>query len=169
MKLFPDAWEESTFKIDYEHLYEMGYRGLIFDIDNTLVYDCAPADQRVIEFINRIKKIGFKVCLLSNNNEKRVQSFAEPMDIPYIFKARKPSPEGYDKAMDKIKTNRNNTIFLGDQFFTDVLGAKKAQVKVIMVKRLGRKEQKHVRLKRVLEIPVRIVFFLSGAYKRKFY
>lgn len=167
--LFPNAWEKCTFDIDYKHLYELGYRGLIFDIDNTLVFDCAPADQRAIDFITKIKQMGFKVCLLSNNNEKRVKLFCEDMDIPYIFKAKKPSPDGYVKAMTVLGTDRSNTIFIGDQIFTDVWGARNANVKVIMVKRLNRKEQNHIRMKRVFEAPVKLVFFALGGRKRRFY
>ena len=168
-KLFPDAWEECTFDIDYEHLYDLGYRGLIFDIDNTLVHDCAPADERAINFIQKIKSMGFKVCLLSNNNERRVKMFNEDIKADYIFKAHKPNPDGYQKAMDIMGTNRENTIFLGDQVFTDVWGAKNAKVKVIMVKKLHPKEEKHIRLKRVLEKPIMFFLWLSGGKKKKFY
>lgn len=168
-KLFPDAWEESTFHIDYQKLYELGYRGLIFDIDNTLVFDCAPADERAIRFLDEIRKMGFEVCLLSNNNERRVKMFNEEIGARFIFHAGKPKPDGYLKAMEMMGTTRENTVFIGDQVFTDVWGAKNAGVKVIMVKRLGPKEEKHILVKRVLEQPVMLAFRLSGGRKKKFY
>ena len=74
-----------------------------------------------------------------------------------------------DKAMEMMGTTRENTVFIGDQVFTDVWGAKNAGVKVIMVKRLGPKEEKHILVKRVLEQPVMLAFRLSGGRKRKFY
>ncbi|MCR4956476.1 MAG: YqeG family HAD IIIA-type phosphatase [Lachnospiraceae bacterium] len=168
-KLFPDAWEECTFTIDYEKLYKLGYRGLIFDIDNTLVFDCAPADERAITFLNKVRDMGFKVCLLSNNKEKRVKMFNKDIGADYIFHARKPRAEGYIKAMEKMHTTRENTIFIGDQVYTDVWGAKNANVKVIMVKKLGPKEEKQIVLKRIIEKPVMALFFLLGGKRKKFY
>ncbi len=169
MKLFPNAWEKSTYDIDYAHLYELGYRGLIFDIDNTLVFDCAPADERSIRFLKEIQEMGFKVCLLSNNNERRVKMFNEQIGVDFIYKARKPRPDGYEKAMEILGTNRENTVFIGDQVFTDVAGARNANVKVIMVKKLGPKEEKHILLKRVFEMPIMFLFFLFGGKRKKFY
>ena len=73
--LFPDATASSAYDIPYEKLYEMGYRGIIYDIDNTLVPHGAPADKRAIEHFERLRAIGFKAVLLSNNKEPRVKSF----------------------------------------------------------------------------------------------
>ena len=72
---FPDEYVDSTYMIDFEKLYQEGYRGLIFDIDNTLVPHGAPADTRAIALFRRLKKLGFGCCLLSNNQKKRVASF----------------------------------------------------------------------------------------------
>ena len=63
-KFYPDAWMPSTYDIDFEGLYQRGYRGLIFDIDNTLVPHGAPADDRAIALFARLKRIGFSCCLL---------------------------------------------------------------------------------------------------------
>ena len=57
---FPDAWEDSTYTIDFEELYREGIRGLLFDIDNTLVPHGAPADARAIALFKRLKDIGFE-------------------------------------------------------------------------------------------------------------
>lgn len=169
IKLFPNAWEENTFRIDYKKLYDLGYRGLIFDIDNTLVFDCAPADDRAIRFLEQIRQMGFEVCLLSNNNERRVRLFNEQIGARFIFHAGKPKPDGYLKAMEMMGTNRENTIFIGDQVFTDVWGARNAGVKVIMVKKLGFREEKHIWIKRIFEQPVMFAYWISGRKKRKFY
>ena len=66
-KFFPDEYLDSTYSIDFEDLYRKGFRGIIFDIDNTLVPHGAPADKRAEELFERLKKIGFSCCLLSNN------------------------------------------------------------------------------------------------------
>ncbi len=69
-KFYPDAWVDSTYQIDFDRLYERGYRGLIFDIDNTLVPHGAPADDRAKALFAHLKKLGFSCCLLSNNSSR---------------------------------------------------------------------------------------------------
>ena len=64
MKLFerfyPDEYLDSAYEIDFEALYTKGYRGVIFDIDNTLVPHGAPADKRSVALFNRLRKIGYE-------------------------------------------------------------------------------------------------------------
>ena len=73
--LYPDEYMPSTYQIDFDKLYEQGYRGLIFDIDNTLVPHGAPADERAIRLFAHLKELGFQCVLLSNNKEMRVKMF----------------------------------------------------------------------------------------------
>lgn len=72
-RFFPDEYVVSTYVIPFERLYEEGYRGVIFDIDNTLVPHGAPADDRAKKLFRRLKEIGFSSCLISNNQEERVK------------------------------------------------------------------------------------------------
>ena len=120
---YPDQWKESTYSLPFEKLYEEGYRGIIFDIDNTLVPHGADADERSIQLFKRLKEIGFKTVLLSNNKEPRVKRFNEKIGTRYIYKAGKPKKANYIKAMDLMETKKSNTLFVGDQIFTDVWGA----------------------------------------------
>lgn len=76
-RFYPKDYFESTYSINFKKFYMLGYRGIIFDIDNTLVEHDAPADDRAVELISKLKSIGFKVCFLSNNDEKRVSDFNE--------------------------------------------------------------------------------------------
>lgn len=160
-RMYPDEYLDSTYGIDFAHLYEQGYRGIIFDIDNTLVPHGAPADERAIELFARLKKLGFSSMLLSNNKEPRVKMFHDAVEVPYIYKAGKPSPKNYRKAMEKMGTDTTNTLFVGDQIFTDVYGANRAGIHTILVKPIHPKEEIQIVLKRYLE---KIVLFF---YKRK--
>ena len=148
---FPDRYIASTYVIDFEKLYEEGVRGLIFDIDNTLVPHGAPADKRAITLFERLKAIGFKCCLISNNQEPRVAMFNEPIQVDYVYDAHKPSTKNYKKAMEIMHTDTSNTIFIGDQLFTDVWGAKRAGIRNILVKPIHPKEEIQIVLKRYLE------------------
>lgn len=167
--LFPDAREASTYDIPFERLYELGYRGVIFDIDNTLVPHGAPADERAIAFFARLKKLGFDACLLSNNKEPRVKMFNEPIGVHYIFKAGKPGVKNYKKAMELMGTSEETTVFVGDQIFTDVIGGKRAGIKSILVAPINPKEEIQIVLKRFLEKPILWIYALTGKNRKKFY
>ena len=96
---YPDEWLDSAYDIPYEQFYQKGMRGIIFDIDNTLVPHGAPADERAVQLFERLRAIGFHTCLLSNNKEARVAPFAGQVDSDYIYKGRKPKRSGNRQAM----------------------------------------------------------------------
>ena len=121
------------------------------DIDNTLVPHGAPADERAIALFERLRGIGYQVMLLSNNKEPRVKMFNDSVKAKYIFKAGKPGRAGYERAMRELNTTPENTLFVGDQLFTDVWGAKKAGIVTYLVKPIHPKEEIQIVLKRYLE------------------
>lgn len=148
---FPDDWVDSAYDIDFDRLYEQGYRGLLFDIDNTLVPHGAPADERAKRLFAHLKALGFQCCLISNNKEQRVKMFNKDVQVKYIHNAHKPGKDNYLKAMDIMGTDLSNTVFVGDQLFTDVFGAKRTGMKNILVKPIHPKEEIQIVLKRKLE------------------
>lgn len=148
---YPDVYIDSTYNIDFDRIYADGYRGLIFDIDNTLVTHGAPANEQAIALFAHLKELGFQCCLLSNNQEPRVKMFNDSVHVNYIYDAHKPSVANYEKAMEIMGTNKENTIFIGDQIFTDIWGAKKTGIRTIMVKYIHPKEEIQIILKRRLE------------------
>lgn len=160
-RFYPDEYLDSTYEIDFDKLYQQGYRGLIFDIDNTLVPHGAPADERAIKLFKHLTELGYNCMLLSNNKEPRVKMFHDAVKIGYIFKANKPSPKNYRKAMELMHTTKGNTLFIGDQIFTDIYGAKRAGIRTILVKPIHPKEEIQIVLKRYLEKIVLV------SYKRK--
>ena len=158
---FPDEYVDSAYGIPYEELYQRGYRGIIFDVDNTLVPHGAPADARSIGLFERLRAMGFSTCILSNNKEPRVAPFAGQVKSPYIFKAGKPSVKGYGQAMEVMGTERENTLFVGDQLFTDVWGARRTGLYSILTKPMDPHEEFQIVFKRYLEAVVR------RAYEKK--
>ena len=150
-RFFPDEYVVSTYVIPFERLYEEGYRGVIFDIDNTLVPHGAPADDRAKKLFRRLKEIGFSSCLISNNQEERVKMFNQEIRTNYIYNAHKPSTKNYEKAMKIMGTDKTNTFFVGDQLFTDVWGAKRTGIHNILVRPIDPKEEIQIVLKRYLE------------------
>lgn len=148
---FPNHEIDSAYDIDYEGLFNDGFRGLIYDIDNTLVPHGAPADLRAVELFERLKAIGYQVVLLSNNKEERVKMFNDSVRVQYIYRAGKPRTSGYETAMKMMGTDKTNTLFIGDQLFTDVWGAKKTGLDHYLVKPIHPREEIQIVIKRKLE------------------
>ncbi|MCM1120430.1 MAG: YqeG family HAD IIIA-type phosphatase [bacterium] len=155
-RFYPDYEINSAFDIDFQSLYEKGRRGIIFDIDNTLVPHGAPADERSRLLFDRLRQMGYATVLLSNNREPRVKSFAEQVNSQYLFKAGKPGKAGYLKAMELMGTNPSSTLFVGDQLFTDVWGARRVGITSYLTHPIHPREEIQIVLKRKLE---RIVLF----------
>lgn len=159
INLFPDKYIDSTYNIDFRGLYEKGYRGIIFDIDNTLVTHGAPHTPDSLRLINELKTIGYNILFLSNNKEPRVKSFNDMVDCNYIFKGGKPKRKGYLNAMQIMGTDKDNTLFVGDQIFTDIWGAKRTGIYSILVKPIDKHEEIQIVIKRRLE------WIVLGFYK----
>ena len=155
-RFYPKELAESSYAIDYEKLYEEGYRGIIFDVDNTLVAHGADASPRAINLFIRLKQIGFQTCLISNNSDERVRRFNKEIRTNYIYKANKPFTKNYFKAMKIMGTHIDNTVFVGDQLFTDVYGANCVGMMTYLVKPIHPKEEIQIVFKRKLE---RIVLY----------
>ena len=141
---YPDHEAESVYGLDYEGFHEKGFRGVIFDIDNTLVPHGAPADKAAVELFARLHEIGFETLLLS-----------------------KPGKAGYRKAMERMGTLPETTLFVGDQLFTDVWGAKKAGIMTYLVKPIHPKEEIQIVLKRRLEWIVLFFYHRKAVKKEK--
>ena len=140
-KLYPWAEAASAYQIDYQKEYDNGVRGVLFDVDNTLVRHGEPATKQAKELFEHLRSIGLKTCIISNNKEPRVSTFAK---------------EGYEDAMKRIHTTPDTTIFIGDQIFTDIYGANRAGIRTYLVQPIHPKEEIQIVLKRYIE---RIVLF----------
>lgn len=165
--LFPDEYYDSTYSINFKKYYKAGYRGVLFDIDNTLVMHDYPSDPRCISLIKRIKATGLKVCVISNNDEERVKSFADSVGIEYVYKAGKPLSKGYTAGMEKLGTDVSNTLFVGDQLFTDIWGANNAAIHSILVQPIDKKEEIQIILKRRLEAPILKLYLKKHKLKKR--
>ena len=161
---YPDTIKESAYDIDFLALYQQGIRGGIFDIDNTLVEHGADANKRAKKLFENLQKLGMESCLLSNNKEERVARFNKEIGTNAIYKAGKPGRRGYEHAMELMGTDLAHTLFVGDQLFTDVWGAKRIGMANILVRPIGKKEEIQIVLKRYLE---RIVLFFYGREQKK--
>ncbi len=153
--LYPDTWADNAYDIDYKALYAHGFRSIIFDIDNTLVQANKPATEKAKELFARLRSIGFKTCILSNNTGARAGTFARAVGSDVVTGALKPFPGKYREAMQVLGTDRSSTLFIGDQIYTDIWGANNAGIYSILTMPLNPSEEWWIKIKRLLERPVR--------------
>ena len=157
--IIPKYFEESVYCIDFKKYYDKGYRFIIFDIDNTLVEDEEPIDKRCKEKLLEIENMGFNLSILSNNEEKRVKEFVKGTNIKnYVCLAKKPRRDGYEKLISKIGAKREEVLYIGDQLFTDILGANNAGVDVILVEQISYDKHFYIRIKRFFEIIIKKLY-----------
>ena len=133
--LRPNEFADSLFKINFERLYKTGFRAIILDIDDTLVpkhvNEIYPA---VIDFIESLKSIGFKICLTSNNRHPlRVEYIGKNLGLPFSSLSLKPLPMAFDKALATLDAKPEETLVIGDQLFTDILGGNIKKLYTIFV------------------------------------
>jgi len=150
-QFYPYEYAESVYAIDYQKLFDLGYRGIIFDIDNTLVPHGRDATPEVEALFREIQDLGFKTLLLSNNNQARVERFLENIDSLYICDAEKPAPAGFHRAVEKMELLPQQTVVIGDQVFTDIRGANRSGLASILVRFIGADQLKRIGKRRRAE------------------
>lgn len=164
--LCPDARVPSIYSIDFEELWERGIRGLLFDLDNTLIeWDNKQPAQKMLQRMQKLKEQGFQVCLLSNNSAQRVCEIAQVLDVPFFAPARKPFLRVFQAALRNMGLQPVQTAMIGDQMFTDVLGGNRLGMYTIWVNPLSSKEFIGTRFTRLLEKAVLRQLVTKGLLK----
>lgn len=130
----PDEHVKSILDITPAVLKAKGIKGIITDLDNTLVeWDRPNATPQLIKWFEEIKQEEILVTIVSNNNEQRVKAFSDPLKIPFIFQARKPMTRAFNKALLQMGIKKEETVVIGDQLLTDVLGGNRSGFHTILV------------------------------------
>jgi len=154
--LHPDEFVPGAAALTPERLSARGIKGVIFDIDNTVVPQDDPADEHARQLFRMLHEAGIRTFIVSNNAEPRVKTFAGAVGSEYCFKARKPSAKGFREALRRMELSRGEVIAVGDQLFTDIWGANRAGIRSVLVPPVDpKKDTKGIRIKRFFE---RIVF-----------
>lgn len=156
----PNAYFDKITDIDIIFLKEHNIKGMILDVDNTIL----DLDKKPIEcienWINMIKSNGIKLCIASNSaNTTKLENISRKLDIPYIGKSLKPFKRGLKKAINIIQIEPENIAEVGDQLFTDVWGANKMKMFSILVKPISKEKHFLGEVRRKLE---RIVLNKKG-------
>jgi HAD superfamily phosphatase (TIGR01668 family) len=151
--LCPDRFVESVLCIDPVKLSANGFRAALLDVDNTLVgWQRADLRSAVAEWVGSLKEAGLKVCIVSNTrSDGRLEQLAERLGVPFVRRPWKPRRRGFLQAMSLLGVNPGETVMIGDQMFTDVLGGNRAGLTTIMVRPLARREFAGTKISRAVE------------------
>jgi hypothetical protein len=152
MLFYPDFYCNNVRDVKLELLKENNIKGIILDVDNTLVDYYKKFEEGTIEWVNELKESGIKFCIVSNSNKKeKVQYVANTLDVPYFYFAKKPLKTGFNKAKKMLDLNAENIAAIGDQIMTDVVGSNRCKMFSILVKPIKEKDIFITRVKRPLE------------------
>ena len=152
MILYPNEYKDSVKDIDIEFLKRNNIKALILDVDNTLIDFYRNITKGVAKWCEDLKKQGIKFCIVSNTNKKdKVEMVANELKIPYFYFAKKPFKCGLKKAIKLLDEKNENIAAVGDQIFTDVLGANRLKMFSILVKPIEEKDLLVTKIKRPLE------------------
>ena len=151
-RFMPKEFVNSVYDVTPEKLHALGIKGIITDLDNTLVeWDRADATPELMAWLKLIQDSGIQVIIVSNNKEARVKHFADPLGIQYIFQARKPLRKAFKKGLDLLNLPPQKVLMLGDQMMTDMLGGNALHLHTILVKPVAQSDGFVTKLNRRLE------------------
>ncbi|TFD92530.1 YqeG family HAD IIIA-type phosphatase [Jeotgalibacillus sp. R-1-5s-1] len=153
IKLFlPNEYVDSVFEITPEKLKKQGIKAIITDLDNTLVeWDRKNATPKLIEWLENMQKHDILVTIVSNNNQLRVAAFSDPIGVPFIYHARKPMGRAFRRALRDMNVKKSETVVIGDQLLTDVLGGNLNKLYTILVVPVAKTDGFFTRINRLIE------------------
>ena len=152
LNLVPDYMFDDIYGVTPEFLRSIGVSGVILDIDNTLVpYENATPTEQVLLWLSSLSGAGIRCAIVSNNNKKRVEAFNVDIKLPAYHFSAKPFSDSVKRAMKDINSNKENTVFIGDQVLTDVWAAHNAGIRAILVRPIKDKTDLFTRAKRKIE------------------
>lgn len=137
--VIPNSYYQSVYDIDYSKLKKENIDTILFDIDNTIAnVDDTNIPYKTKELISNLKKQNFKILLFSNNHKERVEPVSKTLNLKALSDAGKPVKKAYQKALKQINSKKENTVAIGDQLLSDIVGAKKYGLKAILVDQLSK-------------------------------
>ncbi len=139
--LCPKQYVPNIQQIDLNNLWEKGIRGIIIDLDNTLVpWNNDSVLPEAVNWMEKVKKSGFQACIVSNNNARRREEITKVFGVPAFWKAVKPRRGTFRKAIKMMRLKPSQVAVIGDQVFTDILGGNRLGLHTILVRPLNKRE-----------------------------
>lgn len=153
--LTPDAIVDRVEDIALEQLRALGVRGIALDLDNTIVpWHTSELSPRAGAWVSSLVAAGLRVCLVTNNYADQAKDVARMLAVPMVAGALKPMPTAFRRALQALAVPARESVVIGDQLFTDVLGGKLLGMKAILVRPIGAREFFTTRFMRMMERPL---------------
>ena len=150
--IYPKLYLNSVTNITIELLKEHNIKGLILDIDNTLIDFEKNLSIDVVQWAKQLQENGIKMCILSNTNKvEKVKKVAGELKLNYFYFAKKPFKKGFLKAKEYLQLEEEKIAVVGDQIFTDIIGANRCKMFAILVKPIDKRDHLLTRIKRPVE------------------
>lgn len=154
-KLFvPSETVENLFNVNLYKLKDKKIKGIILDMDNTIIpYNTAIIDDKTKRWMEEAKEVNFKMVILSNATlgSKKVKKVAQELQLPAFTFSGKPFPFGFRNALQLLGTAEKETVIIGDQLLTDILGGNILGLYTILVRPLSSREFFTTKINRWLE------------------
>ena len=157
MIFYPNEYLKNIQEISIDLLNKNNIKALILDVDNTLIDFYKNMPDGTKQWCENLKNEGIKFCIVSNsNNKEKVEKVSKDLDIKYFYFGMKPLKRGFKKAIEYFKINnenidKENIAAVGDQIFTDVIGANRCNMFSILVEPIEEKDILITKIKRPLE------------------
>lgn len=149
-------------------LLEEGKKGIIVDLDNTLIpWNVAHATDEIKAWFDMMEDAGIKVLVFSNNNEERVSTFAEPLGLRFVSMAKKPLQGGFKRAKKLLQLENDEIIVIGDQLLTDIFGGNRAKLFTVLVEPILQSDAPITMFNRKLERVILNHFYKKGKLTRR--
>jgi HAD superfamily phosphatase (TIGR01668 family) len=133
-KFIPQLQVDTIYQIDLQQLKVNGIKGIITDLDNTLVGAREPnTNPQLVEWLKLVDQLGFQLVIVSNNSKLRVAAFSDAIQLPYISRAQKPFNKSFHRGLQLMNLQANQVVVIGDQLLTDVLGGNRMGMYTILV------------------------------------
>jgi uncharacterized protein len=150
--LRPDGRAVSLIDVAVDRLWDRGWRGIVLDLDNTCcAYHQPELAPGVAAWVVRAHERGFRIVMVSNNFSERVAAVGAQLGVPTVPSALKPLPFGFLRALRLLGTPRRQTVVIGDQVFTDVLGGKLLGLRTVLTEPIVSHDFPLTRVLRFLE------------------
>lgn len=151
----PEYYFKTFDEASAEFLLSIGVKGIVLDVDNTLEpYENPLPGEHVVKWLDSLRENGISAAIVSNNGGERINLFNSSLGLPMYYKAKKPFKKNVLRAMSDMGTDKENTVLMGDQIFTDVWAAHNTGIRAILVPPINDKRDPLTKFKRLLEKPV---------------
>lgn len=168
LKMFcPDLYLDNIYSLDIEYIKKKNIKGLLIDLDNTLLpWNCSNIDRDLRDWVKKCKDQGLSLCIVSNNRARRINECARQLQIPAVTRAIKPRKKAFLKGLNILGIKINQAAVVGDQIFIDIFGAKRMGMFAILVKPVSDREFIWTRLMRRFEGMILKLMLKKGLISR---